>query len=299
MHSSVSSQPSGRRSPSRPMPVAKPPAASKAVRRNEALPPSTLRTRTRPGGRPVRTAHHPVELLGEPARPAARRPERQRPAADRHHPGVVVARGEVPQPVGLGDRVVVEEGDHRTAGRRDPGVAARGQPAGARVRQHGDGRPGGPGARAGRLLVVGVQAAQQRRVVVHDEQRSPGRAASARAPRRPRRGCRSQRSSVYTQMTTERSSWSRASPAPALSGRTAWAGPAGGALARGSPSAPAARRAPPAGCWRRGCAGVLVARYLLYAQARLDHPDVHQGLDLEPGAVERDAGRGSARQKAL
>lgn len=53
MHSSVSSQPSGRLSPSRPMPVAKPPAASKALRRKEALPPRTLRTRTRPAGMPL------------------------------------------------------------------------------------------------------------------------------------------------------------------------------------------------------------------------------------------------------
>lgn len=33
---------------------------------------------------------------------------------------------------------------------------------------------------------------------------------------------------------------------------------------------------------------VLVARDLLHLQTGLDDPDVHQGLDLEPGAVERD-----------
>lgn len=46
MHSSVSSQPSGRFPASRPMPVANPPAISNASLRKEALPPRTLRTRT-------------------------------------------------------------------------------------------------------------------------------------------------------------------------------------------------------------------------------------------------------------
>src|SRR5690606_39969163 len=38
-------------------------------------------------------------------------------------------------------------------------------------------------------------------------------------------------------------------------------------------------------------AEVLVAGYLLHLQARLDDPDVHQGLDLEPGAVDRKSTR--------
>lgn len=52
MHSSASSPPSGRLPPSRPMPMAKPPDASNAARRKDALPPRTLRTRTLPGGSP-------------------------------------------------------------------------------------------------------------------------------------------------------------------------------------------------------------------------------------------------------
>lgn len=52
MHSSVSSQPSGRRPASRPMPTANPPTRSNATLRKDALPPRTLRTRTVPGGRP-------------------------------------------------------------------------------------------------------------------------------------------------------------------------------------------------------------------------------------------------------
>lgn len=75
MHSSVSSQPSGRLSPSRPMPVAKPPAASNAVRRKEAFPPRTLRTWTRPGGSPLYV--QPTTQSNSSGNQAGRRPDAQ------------------------------------------------------------------------------------------------------------------------------------------------------------------------------------------------------------------------------
>ncbi len=79
MHSSVSSQPSGRFPASLPMPVANPPAISNALLRKEALPPRTLRTRTVcgppvPSGNRPRYAQ-PTTQSNSSGNQAGRRPE--------------------------------------------------------------------------------------------------------------------------------------------------------------------------------------------------------------------------------
>jgi hypothetical protein len=114
----------------------------------------------------VAAAHHPVELLGEPGGPPARGPDRHRAPADRHDPRIGVRLGEAVEPVALGHGVVVEEGDDLAARGGDPGVAAGGQAAGARVGEH----PHVPG-----LLVLLAQAVQEGLVVVHDQQCLQGR----------------------------------------------------------------------------------------------------------------------------
>ncbi|GFH79818.1 hypothetical protein Sgou_44880 [Streptomyces gougerotii] len=118
----------------------------------------------RPPGRmpPVGAADHPVELLGEPPRPPPRLPPRLGPPAHGEDPGVGVPGGEVAQPVGIRDGVVVEEGDPLAPGRADAGVAPGGEAARPGVGHHPHLR------RAVREPVL--QTLQQHRVVVDHQQ---------------------------------------------------------------------------------------------------------------------------------
>ena len=103
----------------------------------------------------VRAADDPIELGGERARPAAR-PERIDGSADADHTRGVVSN-ETLEPVGLGHRVVVDEGDEACVRGRDSGVARARQPRRICVCERG---------RRGEL---GADTLEQSRVVVDDD----------------------------------------------------------------------------------------------------------------------------------
>ena len=74
----------------------------------------------------VAAADGPQELVGEPARPC-RAPVGADAAADAEHIGARVGREQLLEPVRLGLRVVVEEGDDRAGARERAAVAGAGQ----------------------------------------------------------------------------------------------------------------------------------------------------------------------------
>jgi hypothetical protein len=109
------------------------------------------------GHAPVGAAHHPVELGGPPPRRPALLPLREDLAADAEHVGILVGLHQGPDPVGVGDGVVVEEGHDGSASGGDPAVAGRGQPLPAGV---------GDGPHAADLV---LDARQKGRIVVDDD----------------------------------------------------------------------------------------------------------------------------------
>ena len=205
MHSSVSSPPSGRM-PGRPPPASAPrpmPALKLAGDVEGAAPERGVAAEDvaypGPPGRhaPVGRAVHPVELLRVPAGAPSGGPDRDGQAADAHHLGLGEAVREPAQPVALGDRVVVQEGDDPAPGRGlSRCYAPRTGP--------GSGRWPGPGPRAG--PPSGPQPRQHPGIVVdHDDDLRPAAgSASARSATAASRS--SHRSSVYTQMITDTSS---------------------------------------------------------------------------------------------
>ena len=178
------------RSPTRPMPVAKPPAASNAVRRNDMLPPITLRTATRPPAGRGRCSRRP-----------SRTPPGTRPAAGpipgghRRPPAAHgTARSCVPS-AKLGAASRARRRRRRRGTRRssplrgrDAGVAARGQaarPALARPHPVAAGElPLEPRSSSAGLWSTTTSCLQR------------GAAMTGARTEAPRRGCPSQRSSV-------------------------------------------------------------------------------------------------------
>ncbi len=258
MHSSVSSQPSGRRSPSRPMPVAKPPAASKAVRRNEALPPSTLRTRTRPGGRPRYV--QPTTQSNSSGNQAGRRPDAQTGSV---RPPTAITRGSSYASAKCRSHsrsATASSSRKATTSPRAwaipvlrPADRPRG-PALASTRTEG----ASPNSRSSRSRRTGWWSTTSR-------VSSAGRDCARTEATAARMSV--QRSSVWTQTTTEISGTAGPAGSPLRScaagpvttpRRRSWpstatcadgrAAPAGWSARRGSPAAPAGRRGPPAGC---------------------------------------------------
>ncbi len=205
-----------------------------------------------PAGRqpPLGAAHHPVELLREPGRPPADaqlgtvRP----PTASTRGSAYPAAKWRSQSRSRHG--VVVQESDHLAAGGGDAGVASGGTgraaprwPGRARRRSPRTRGPAGPAGGGLWSTTRSVSSAG------YDCARTEETAARMS----------SQRSSVYTQITTEMpGSVKRPLPArcaAAGSGGRGGAGHAGWTAPSGSPSAPAVRPGRPAGCWCRGSAG--------------------------------------------
>ena len=292
MHSSVSSQPSGRLSPSRPMPVAKPPAASKALPAERGVAAQHVAHPHRPRRQtPVGAAHHPVELLGEPRRPAARRPDRLGAAADRHHR----AGPRTPRRSAAASRARPRR---RRRGRRRSRRAAAAIP----VLRPAD-SPRGPALAStrtmapGRAPVVYVlgRAAGRSSAGLWSTTSSISRAGCDWAPHRGHRGEDVLPAVLGVDADHDGDAADRLkTPLPGTGSsigdcgaRRRSARRSGAALAQDHPQhpQPVPHRPQIADAVD---AVVLVAGDLLHPQPGLDHPDVHQRLDLEPGAVQVD-----------
>ena len=178
MQSSVSSHPSGI-SPIRPISSSKVPTSSNTVRAHRHVAAPQVAHVGPLGGLPlVGAAHDPVQLGRQVVGPTVR-PHRLRDAADRHHPRVVVRREQLLDPVRLGPRVVVEEGDDRRPWPAAmPVLRAPEAPPVREVLQHPDRRE----------LVAGAR--QQLGVVVDDQDRLQRRHGLVRRARPCRRRCR-------------------------------------------------------------------------------------------------------------